>query len=80
MCTPEKIECVFNISTPENTKCFKKCSGLLVTTFDKYEMTQQSKQFISKLTNDYWKYKGFYNFPWTFQSKEGTSEQLYLIF
>ena len=57
------MKCVASVEIEEDSRCLKKCSGLLVTTFDKYQVKEQTKQFIETLSGEYWKYKGFYNFP-----------------
>ena len=62
------MKCVANISVDKDT-CLYKCSGLLVTAYDRFEMSNHSKQFISKLSTYYWNYKGFHNFPVKFKSK-----------
>ena len=67
MCTPDQMECVSKISIKKQ-KCLKKCSGLLVASFDKNQQ-YQSKEFISKLSAAYWTYKGFFDFPYDFRSK-----------
>ena len=62
------MKCVYNISLEKDTKCLKKCSGILVTDFDKHKMSKKSMKFISKLSNIYWNYKGFYDLPGVFRS------------
>ena len=61
MCAPDQMECVANVSV-EKKNCLKKCSGVLVTSFDKSK-DYQSERFISKLSTDYWNYKGYFQFP-----------------
>ena len=63
MCPPDKMKCVASVDVEDESRCLKKCSGLLVTTFDEYQMKEQSKQFVEKLSTEYWRYKGFYEFP-----------------
>ena len=66
MCTPDQMECVENISVTKQN-CLKKCSGLQVASFEANNR-YQSKDFISKLSNEYWNYKGFFKFPQNFKS------------
>ena len=54
VCTPEKMKCVDNISLEKDTKCLRKCSGILVTAFDNHMMSKKSMKFISTLSNMYW--------------------------
>ena len=69
LCAPEQMECVLNI---EVKKCLPQCSGLF---FENYEVEIESKMIsaglisnrakevkISKLSKQYWNYKGFYKF------------------
>ena len=64
------MECVASITIDEEgSDCLKKCSGLLVTTFDKHEAPAESKEFIKTLSSEYWKYKKFYAFPNGLRSK-----------
>ena len=66
MCTPDKMDCVANI-TAEIQNCLKKCSGLQVASFEANKQ-YQSEEFISKLSTQYWNYKGFFKFPKDFKS------------
>ena len=46
--------------------CLKQCSGLMVTSYDKYEMDNSDSNdidIIKKLSEDYWNYKGYFTFP-----------------
>ena len=67
MCTPEQMECVkLANDSMEKPKCLKRCSGLLVASFEANQK-YQSKKFISKLSTDYWNYKGYFTFPKNFK-------------
>ena len=63
LCSPEKMKCVASVNIEEESNCQKKCSGLLVTTFDKHQVKEQFKQFVQNLSTEYWNYKGYYKFP-----------------
>ena len=66
MCTTTvQMDCVAKV-TVEKQECLKKCSGLLVTSFDSNQK-YKSERFISKLSQEYWNYKGYFNFPWEFK-------------
>ena len=65
MCVPDQMKCVANVLV-EKHNCLKKCSGVLVTSFDTNKK-YQSEAFISKLSTDYWKYKGYFQFPQQFK-------------
>ena len=57
------MKCVANITVEDESRCFKKCSGLVVTTYDKMKKHPQSEKFMAKLSNEYWKFKASYKFP-----------------
>ena len=68
--TTVQMACVANISV-EKQECLKKCSGLLVTSYDSNQK-YKSERLISKLSKEYWKYKGYFkfqNFEFRFRSK-----------
>ena len=67
VCAPEQMECVANISI-ESQDCLNKCSGLQVASFDASKKYQLEK-FLSKLSTDYWNYKGFFKFPAEFKGR-----------
>ena len=71
MCRPDQMGCVANISL-ELQSCLKKCSGLQVATCETNKR-YQSKDFISKLSTEYWNYKGFFKFPENFKSINSNS-------
>ena len=60
LCTPDKIDCVRNIET-KYEECLPQCSGLWVNSFDKEKNINLNKE-KSKLSKQYWNYKGFYKF------------------
>ena len=60
LCTPDKIDCVGNIET-KYEECLPKCSGLWVNSFDKEKNINLDKQ-IWQLSEQYWNYKGYYEF------------------
>ena len=65
------MECIASIKIDEEgSDCLKKCTGLLVTTFDKHEVPAESRDFVKTLSSEYWKYKQFYSFPKSLKSKE----------
>ena len=59
------MKCVANVLV-EKHNCLKKSSGVLVTSFDTNKK-YQSETFISKLSTDYWKFKGYFQFPQQFE-------------
>ena len=65
MCRAELMKCVANVSIEEH-KCLTKCSGVLVTSFESNQK-YQSERFISKLSKQYWNYKGYFQFPQQFK-------------
>ena len=66
MCAPDQMICVANISL-ESQDCLNKCPGLQVASFDANKK-YQSETFISKLSTEYWNYKGYFRFPAAFKS------------
>ena len=65
MCKADEVKCVANLSVGKQN-CLKKCSGLLVTSFEKNN-EYQSERFITKLSTKYWSYKGYFQFPKDFK-------------
>ena len=62
LCTPDKIDCVRNIET-KYEECLPKCSGLWVNRFKKDKILNLNEKLkLSKLSKQYWNYKGFYKF------------------
>ena len=62
LCTPEKLECVRNIEV-KNEECLQQCSGFwMEEEKEKEKEKEYSKEKIKKLSKQYWKNKGFYQF------------------
>ena len=57
--TPDQLECTHNIKV-KYEECLPKCSGVWLTSFDKKDQLDRKK---TKLSEQYWNYKGYYNFP-----------------
>ena len=54
----------------DNSDCLQQCSGLHVSSYERqniYDSNEKSakdiKREIKKLSEAYWKFKGYYNFP-----------------
>ena len=70
LCLPEKLDCVQNIKATYE-ECLPQCSGVWITNYEgkKYEEIRDYNidKDISKLSEQYWNYKGFHdkfkNFP-----------------
>ena len=59
LCTPEKLECVRNIEV-KNEECLQQCSGFWME--EEKDQKEYSREKIKKLSKQYWKNKGFYQF------------------
>ena len=58
LCQPEDLKCVKNISYNE---CLPQCSGLWIR--NPQNFSDAGEKFkISKLSKQYWNFKGFYKF------------------
>ena len=57
LCQPEELKCVQNITYNE---CLPQCSGLWITNYEGNSDWEKFK--ISKLSKQYWNFKGFYKF------------------
>ena len=62
LCTPDKIECVENIET-KYKECLPQCSGVWILGLLSKPLVSREKLKITKLSKQYWNYKGFYKFP-----------------
>ena len=70
--TPDQLKCIQN-SKVDFSKCSDKCEGMDVISYDKEEIDSefirkskknlQLTKYISKLSDQYNKYKGKYVFP-----------------
>ena len=65
LCQPEELKCLQNITYNE---CLPQCSGLWITNYEgkKYEEIRDNPDYnvdklISKLSKQYWNYKGFHD-------------------
>ena len=62
LCLPEKLDCAQNIKAIYE-ECLPQCSGLWITNYEgkKYEEIRDYNidKDISKLSEQYWNYKGF---------------------
>ena len=67
LCLPEKLDCVQNIKATYE-ECLPQCSGVWITNYEgkKYEEIRDNPDYnvdkkISKLSAQYWNYKGFHD-------------------
>ena len=67
LCLPEKLDCAQNIKATYE-ECLPQCSGLWITNYEgkKYEEIRDNPDYnvdkkISKLSAQYWNYKGFHD-------------------
>ena len=57
--TPDQLYCAQNVELKYD-ECLPQCSGVWLMSYEKTEMVNNRTK---KLTDQYWNFKGFYEFP-----------------
>ena len=64
MCKQEEEECVENVKKIKfDSQCLSKCSGVLVTSFDKQDVPPGYQHMIRNEIDQYKRYKGYIKMP-----------------
>ena len=68
VCTSEQLSCVKNLSV-DYSGCYKKCDGIFITSYEKFDMDTSLNLIVSDLSEQYNNYKMAYKFPSKYKGK-----------